>query len=1317
MPLVLRPPTDRFSLTGRLSALGQTRRAAMVARGVFLLVSSALAAICLACTLDATWPLPAILRAFLLVGSLSGIGILLIRGVLQAAREPVHPLSIALMLEERFPRLNDALASAVEFLNEDAREAGGSRFRRMSVARAEKLADRHNFEGIVPSGPAWRALWLMTCAAVVTATLGIADTGHAKYSILRFADPYGNHPWPTRTRISLDPTLPTRLARGNPYDIRFSVHGVIPDRATVSVRYPAGGATDEIVPLATSESNQTESMGAVRLEAGRVSRSFEFRVVANDAETGWQAVAVSPAPKLVPLDGRPSPQVSLEFPAYTDLLAANLPDGTGVIECVAGTRVTFRAAADQRVASALFRPQGDLAPAQMAAALAGLAGDNPLSAIGGRILAGDAIADVPVTVSGSDGTRLEARFTPRIAGLYALQLTGEDGLTGTRLFSIQVFPDPSPAVGMTRPDPLKDPLTLLPSASIPLETRAEDRTFAVRNLVLEYRIGTGPFRTLPLADLTATRETLPAVAGPAPLLALEKPVALDAARIVPLAALARSDGTPPADGDRITIRTVARDWDDYHVTKEPGRSKEIEIRVLGKASFDAMLQKELAALRPELLRLREEQRQTRESIDDLKKATAAAVPADAAGRLATAEQSQRQIRNQVADPTEGIRARAERLRQAIRANDLPRTPTTERVEAVAGELQRLTDQHLETAEPQVARARQEADKAGVGQKPDAKKLSELLTKARSTQRAAEASLDAILERLEQWGGASEVRGQAKNLKETIERLIESTKSETAKIPAKSAEELSTAEKAALAGAADKLDQTADQAAGLVAKATRLAAEKDAQAQGVKEAADGLRAEAKQADEEAAKLPPDSPQAEKLRTRAADLRNHAAALDRSADLAKVEAESLRRAIREAGGQAIPEDLRNAAGALRDNKPGNSTDAQKSAARRLDKLTAGLGEKPTESPDELLKKRKNSADELDALAAEQDELRKKVQAAAEEKDPAKREKELKKLAAEQEQLRRKTEQLLEKLTRDRADRSAESVRDAAAEMAAARDQLENGKAPGPQQDNALERFDEALQKLESEEKQARDDLSREKREQLADQLKALRDRQKAAESEAVRIGNAAVQAKAWTRPLLASLTDLEDREKNLAGEVRTFLEKNLAELPVFRKLAQQSADAMDRASRAASERKDDALADAGADLDPASERIAHQRILRPSRIALRRLDQILESLQEKPKPQTSQKPSDPKNPAGEPQPAPEAGPQHQPGIPNLAQLKALRAIQAEVNQTTAEFAKSHPDTTKLSDDEKDELKELEQTQREIAELFDQLAPTLRPGEPQP
>ena len=115
----------------------------------------------------------------------------------------------------------------------------------------------------------------------------------------------------------------------------------------------------------------------------------------------------------------------------------------------------------------------------------------------------------------------------------------------------------------------------------------------------------------------------------------------------------------------------------------------------------------------------------------------------------------------------------------------------------------------------------------------------------------------------------------------------------------------------------------------------------------------------------------------------------------------------------------------------------------------------------------------------------------------------------------------------------------------------------------------------------------------------------------------------------------------------------------------------------------------------------------------RTALRRLDQILDTLKEDPKAQANQQGGQGGGEGGGGGGG-GGGDMAGGGIPPLAQLKALRAMQAEVNERTAEFAKAHPDPAKLTDDERDELKELEQAQRDVAELFDKLASFFQQGE---
>lgn len=1313
MPLILRPPGEHVPLTDRLRGLGRGRKAARVAAGVFTLLAVVPLLAAAVCLVDARAHLPAAARAVALGGCVGLAGWLFARGVRRPLREPADPLAVAHLLERQFPRMNDALASAVAFLQGgDESTRGAPQFRRVTQIRAENLADRHELGVIVPTGPAWRAAWAFFGTAAVVLGLAAVDPDRAGHAVARLVDPFGDRPWPAQTRIDLlaPARLPGLLAKGEPFDLRFAVRGVIPPQAVVEVRYAGAPPTAEAVPLTVPEGETGEVVQAAKLDPSRVARDFEFRVTANDADTGWQPVRVVPPPRLVPLDGRASPQLRLTYPDYTGLTPAALPDGAAVIEAVTGTRVRLRAATDRRVVAAAFRPQADSPlppPARALAPLAGLTGPAPAAA-GAALLAEGYGADIPVAVLGSEGRVLEAHFAPPFPGLYALRFTDEEGLTGTRLFDVRTFPDPSPTVALERPAAGQDPLTVLPTAAVTVRARAEDRVFAARRLVLEYRVGDGPTAEVPLADVSPAGAVLPAVASPAAAPVRPQPLLLQGTRTIPVAAFRKPDGTPPTDGDVIALRAAATDWDDVTLLKEPGRSPEVTIRVLAPPSFDALLQKELAGLRPELARVRDAQAEAAEKLRELEKAVppTGRLTADNREALAQVDQAQRQIQNKLADARDGARAKAEQLRDLVRANNLPRSPVTDRAEAVARALARLDDEHLQQVPQDLAAAKQAAEKAAA----DPKAVKDPLARAEKHQRGVTEGLDAALEQLERWAGAGELRGDVRSVKDQVAKAGDAAGKAADPIPdGKAPEQLAPQERAGLNRAAEKFEQAANEASGVVAKAGRVADEKAKAAEGLKERAAAKQAAADQAAAEAAAQPAGSAAAKDAAARAAALKAEADALKAAADRAAAEADALRKAVAKSGGQAIPEDLRRAAEATRQNRPGAAAEARAAAETRLDTMRDQLAERREDGADELAKKAKAAADQVDKLAEEQDELRKKTKAAAGKTDPAERAEELKKLAREQDRLREQAEQLARRLTRDGADPAAEELRRAAAQMEQNKDQLDEGKAPTEaEQKEAADRLEQARDKLAAEQKQDEEGLLREKREELLKEFQGLVDRQKAAVAEAVRIEAAAVKGKRWERPLLASLSDLAEREKGLADEVRRFAEKRLTDLKVFDRMVRQAAGQMDRGAKALRDRKDDALAADPDAFDAEAEQAAGATARRPMELALRRLEQMLASL--KPDDKPAPKPADAGggDGGGGGGSGGGGGPPPGGGVPPLAQLKALRDWQAEVNERTAGFAKAHPDPAKLTDDEKDELKELEQAQKDIAELFEQLLP---------
>ena len=873
-----------------------------------------------------------------------------------------------------------------------------------------------------------------------------------------------------------------------------------------------------------------------------------------------------------------------------------------------------------------------------------------------------------------------------------------------------VHQSPAPAVSLLRPAAGRDPLLVVPTARVPVHVSAEDKVYGVRRTFLEYRVGKdGALKSVPLADLRAAADPLAAVAGGAAASLKPSPVRSEALASFPVAGFLRDDGTPVKDGDVVILRGAADDFDDVSVLKEPGRSPEVELHVASVGAVEAVLQKELAGLRPDVIRAREAQREAREKAAGVTPRPDGTLPPPDRDALQAAEAAQRQVRGRVADARDGLRAKADLLRDTARANGLPRSPTTDKLEAAAEELGRLADRELAAADPKLGDARQQA--AQPAQPGQEGAVQSLLTQAGRHQKAVEDGLTGVLDLLARWGDAAEIRGEARVQRDAALRGAAAADQLGEKVPpGKPAEGLTAEERAELDRAAARADGMADTANKLIERAGRMAAEKEALAKAAGAAAAAKEKEAAGAGAAAAGQPSGSPGRQQADARAAGLKAEAAEAKAAGERAAAEAAALREAVAAAGGQALPNDLRQAGDAARANRQADAADRQRSAADRLDKLAAKLAERPDDSVPELAKpkKREQEADDADAIVQAQDELRRRTEAANRTPDPAQRAEQLKRLAPEQKKLAERTKDLAQQLTRDR-DPAARDARAAQEKMEAARDDLERGADPGRAQEEAADLLDRAREQLDTAPQQSARELTDEKRRKLADAVKALRDRHAALVAEADRLQQKVLTEKAWARPTLASYGDLEDAERALAVEVRALADREFAPLPVFKRVVTDAAGGMEKSADRAKARARDALdADPDTPFDADLEKANGEKVRRPMDLALRRLDQLLDALKpDQPKPKDDGGPQAGGMPPGGDMPPEGGGDDNADVLPPLAQLKALRALQADLNKQTAEFDTAHPDRAALTDEERDELKELEAAQADITALFEVIA----------
>ncbi len=1314
MPLTLAPRQGPAPLPQRLrSVRTQLRTILLIRHGSQALALFVLTVVAIA-LLDWRFQLPALIRAIALVGILAGSALLIARTIVVPWRRNSTLLAIAQRVERAFPELNDSLTSAIQFLELPEDALTGSRvLRRQTIHTAVDYAEDRDFSTAVSSRWMKRSLLAMLLVGTAAVWIAVRSPDQTAIALERVFIPFGSSAWPAKTRIEIlaPRPLPYRAARGDTLEIQFRLEGVIPDRARFSFWLDGASPVEQTLAAGKNEQFAGETTLTIRLEPNRIPRSFKFRLRANDADTGWQAIDVVPAPILVPRDGRPSPQIHLTYPAYTELTPVDLPDGSSAIEAVTGTRVLIRAATDRPVSRVWLRLKPEQGKLSNMAALAPLGAWPGVETATSLMLSREIWSEIPVFLS-ADGQHIDIDFVPRLSGTYILHAEDETGLAVNRQFDVRIQPDPPPSVVLDRPSAARDELAVLPDAGFAIVAVATDKTYALRRVFIEYRTGAKePFRRIPVYDDQAAGQIvphfsafmrMPLVLPPAPFPRLQ---AYALVRWMPVKSFTHTDGSPLKEGDVLNLRVASDDYDDVTWNKPLGVSGDVELQIVSKSQLDAILQLQLAKTRDGILALREQQHEARtrvqEALQRLRQSNA--LRREDLERLGKVEQAQQQIQSRIAGKEDGLIAQASRLKQTILDNHLPRSTTTQRIDAMFADLKRLAEEELGPIEPLIAAARRELDKTAT---PAGKQS---LTRAERHQKEVEETLRSLLERLEPWSGAGEMRGEARSLLSELRRQIELLQQMQAEqkpgIMGAKRDDLPAETRNDLDRAAVRPERLGERVRQLLEKIDRLVDEKERAIKDKLERLQEQERKAKEKDDAAQKQPKGSPAERDLRNQSESLRNEADDLRAEIAALQAELEALKMAAKKAEPQALRQQAQEIPKLIRDNKLGDANIAQQQTADRLEKIIQSLEERPRSDDNDLLqKKRKNLDAKLEQLIGEQELLQKKIDDAKKIADPGKRAEALKNLAAEQERLERVAQELAQQLSRAGAEESAQQLRRAARQMDQARQQLEQRMPPDVNQEEALNRLDEAQENLQRDRDESADQLIREQLAKAADQIRALRERQFAAVEEEKRLTAKAITGRGWDiAAAKQSLPGLIKQQEAIAAEVRLLIDKRFASVPVFSRMLRQAAEAMDQAVvqlRARENAVIDQL-EGISNFSKELEEAADGRVRGRQELALKRLDQLIEAL----KPDKEMFKPPPKQKNGDPM---MAEPKGKPGdaLPPLAQLKALRALQADVAERTAAFDKAHPDRTKLTEDELAELETLKKAQLDVAELVQSL-----------
>lgn len=1129
MPLILEPRPLESDLRGRIGEVQRQLRAQAILSGMAAILAFVTLFIAAFVLFDHFTVAPAPFRAICLAGLIVGVVLLVRNRLIRPLAELRNEVALALRVEKQYPGFADALASAVEFdRGRDVLDShfGSPQLQRATIRYAVQNSIDHDFREIVDYRPLARSVVALAMATVLgIMALPLGDHG---LRLLRLTDPYGSHPFPPQTALRID--APSELIRGEPFVANVTISRRVPERAVLTYELEGATTIEQSYSLG-SEGNRISENFTVRLEPNRVPRSFRYQVTANDASSGWHDVAVRVPPELVPVEGRATPQLHLTFPVYTRLPATPLPDGACASQAVLGSTISVVAAANRPITHAEIRYRATDPRDAVSVAGVSLASTDLNSAFGLVAATAATISPVPLAVDGEQ-RRMNGAFIPTISGTYDLVFTDSSGLSGRRPLDIRVQPDPTPNVMLERPAASADEFELLPTASFNLKGEINDRLFGIKRVAIEFKTrASDPLRQLELVQFHADDK--------------DQRMHWEFEREIPLSAFHHTDGKPLAVGDTLTFSVIAQDFDDVSPDKAPGRSHEIELRIVSTEKLAATTQKLQADLANALRDLQAKQTEASRRVtpvDNQRRATGQLRAEDRAA-LERAEMDERQIMDRIGQATDGIRGLAKRLQRLLGESNQANGSALERAARIASELDQLNKEVLEDAATKLAQARQET-----GSVPAAERTQGSLPDAARKQAEAEARLRDLAALADEGLANAALASEAASLAAEQKQLQAQREQLAQKMPAGvDRDKLSLAD-------AQSLQRAQEQQIALAQRAAELTRKLD----------------------EAAKAEPANQQL--------DAAKKAAHGDEAAN-----------------NEALAAKMNHAADSIGRNRLGEAQRQQEDAGKQLEKIRDALRQTDAPDPQKQLADQEKALNEIDRVTKSQEAIQERAQKAAQLPDEADRKKQLEQLAQEQDKLNNEAKDIARDLNRQGQNEASREMDQAARAMQQSREAMKDGRAGREEQDVALDRLDDAADRVEQAKKQVEEKARQQQAEKLAAITRLLVERQTRLSADGERLFQAAKSANGWSRTLTKGLLDLGRDQEQLSHETEKLAAEHLSANRILKFMADQATHAMAESSAAVTKAKQNGLAQDSIESDRNSVR-------RPQDFALKRLRQL-------------------------------------------------------------------------------------------------------------
>lgn len=613
-------------------------------------------------------------------------------------RRPANALAVARRIEARFPQLRDALASAVEFLEqrEEDHTAGSPELRRLVVAQAQVAIDDLPLDEVIDRRPLRQAAISLAIAVGVAALLLAWDARAVGTALARLVSPLGTTQWPRQHHLVFR-NPPQRLAAGQTFEVELvDNQGRLPEEVRIEYRMGQGSTYQRI----TEPMKRSGDAMIARRE--NVRQSFAYRAFGGDDNTmPWRMVEVVEPPRLE------SFAITVHPPAYTALPPIPVQPHLEVLE---GTGIEVSGTASEPLRAARIL----------------LEGLPPLEAV--------------ITTDAADQEARAFHIAPeqwiaKKSSRYRLELTNSHGVSAVvGQWSLQTRPDSPPTIAWQKPS---DNLYLTSSAVVPIELIVNDDLAIQRvELVgertdppqaeresqpteLRFELYRGPERPFHSQTETAPHNgEKRQVQFSWPL----EPLALPSGAELLMAAEAadyRPNVGRTASRRRITIITA----------------DELQSRFADhQAQIVRQLERALAI-----------QRATRAETRQLENHRQhAALREDDRHVLRSAVLNQRRVARLLADKAEGVPALAEALLAEMAMNRISGSDLTQWVEQLTTDLNRLSSGPLEAASRELSAAQEAAENVT---SPDREDRKQALWNSLSTASTAQEN---VIATVEQW---------------------------------------------------------------------------------------------------------------------------------------------------------------------------------------------------------------------------------------------------------------------------------------------------------------------------------------------------------------------------------------------------------------------------------------------------------------------------------------------------------------------------------------------------------------------------------------